>query len=180
MIVGITGKSGVGKTTYANKIAENNGFHVIHIDEISHEVMELEYIKTKLIDVFGNDVVKNGAIDRKYMGDLVFTNRNLYQSISDLIWKETKAKINSIIDTHKNIILDWILLPHSHYWKMCDKKILIVADEEMRKQKVIQRDNISKEYLKKRDSASISYDGISFDEVIENEYRQESEEKPNE
>lgn len=171
MIIGITGKSGVGKTTYAKKIAENNQFYVIHIDEVSHEVMESGHIKAKLIDVFGSDVVKNGVIDRKYMGDLVFTNRHSYKSISDLIWEKTKAKINSIIGTHEDIILDWILLPHSHYWKMCDKKILIVADEEMRKQKVIQRDNISKEYLQKRDSASISYDGIYFDEVIKNNYK---------
>lgn len=171
MIIGITGKSGVGKTTYSNKLAENNHLYVAHIDDLSHEVMECEPIRSELVKIFGSSIIKNGNVDRKYLGDLVFTNRHLYEKMSDLIWKETKIKIDLILEFHENIILDWILLPHSHYWKMCDKKILITADENTRKEKVMLRDDISKEYLEKRDSASISYDEFDFDEIIKNEYR---------
>ena len=171
MIIGITGKSGVGKTTYSNKIAKDNDFYVAHIDDLSHEVMECESIRSELIKIFGDTIIKNGKIDRKYLGDLVFTNRHLYEDMSNLVWAETKIKIDSILESHKNVILDWILLPHSHYWKMCDKKILIIADEDSRKEKVMLRDNISKEYLEKRDSAGISYDEFNFDEIIKNEYR---------
>lgn len=171
MIIGITGKSGVGKTTFSKKLAENSDFYIAHIDEISHEVMEYESIKAELIRIFGNNVIKNGKVDRKYLGDLVFTNRHLYEEISNQIWKEVKVKLDSILDTYENVILDWILLPHSHYWNMCDRKILIIADEQDRKEKVMIRDNISKEYLEKRDSASISYDDFKFDEIIKNEYK---------
>lgn len=170
MIIGITGKSGVGKSTYARKISEENGFHVVHIDEVSHQVMELPDVKLRLSDIFGNKIIKGEVVDRKYLGDLIFTNRHLYKEMSDIVWKEMKSQIENIISTHENIILDWILLPHSHYWKMCDKKILITADEEQRKEMVIKRDNISKEYLEKRDSASISYDDFVFDEIINNKY----------
>jgi dephospho-CoA kinase len=170
MIIGITGKSGVGKTTYADKIAKENGFRVVHIDKISHGIMNLAAIKARLIDMFGDEVVKNGAVDRKYLGDLIFTNRHMYKEMSDLIWDMMKQRIDYILSTHENVILDWILLPHSHYWKMCDKRILIIADEEQRKEMVMKRDNISKEYLEKRDSASISYDDFIFDEIINNKY----------
>ena len=171
MIIGITGKSGVGKTTYSNKIAEDNNFYVVHIDDLSHEVMECEPIRSELIKIFGNTIIKHGKIDRKYLGDLIFTNRHLYKNMSNLVWRETKHKIDSILESRKNIILDWILLPLSHYWKMCDKKILIIADEDSRKEKVMLRDSISKEYLDKRDSASISYNEFDFDEIIKNTYR---------
>ena len=170
MIIGITGKSGVGKTTYADKIAKENGFRVVHIDKISHGIMNLAAIKARLVDMFGDEVVKNGAVDRKYLGDLIFTNRHMYKEMSDLIWDMMKQRIDYILSTHENVILDWILLPHSHYWKMCDKRILIIADEEQRKEMVMKRDNISKEYLEKRDSASISYDDFIFDEIINNKY----------
>lgn len=170
MIIGITGKSGVGKTTYADKIAKENGFRVVHIDKISHGIMNLAAIKARLVDMFGDEVVKNGAVDRKYLGDLIFTNRQVYKEMSDLIWDMMKQRIDYILSTHENVILDWILLPHSHYWKMCDKRILIIADEEQRKEMVMKRDNISKEYLEKRDSASISYDDFIFDEIINNKY----------
>ena len=49
---------------------------------------------------------------------------------------------------------------------MCDKKILMVANEEDRKKRVMARDNISAEYLSKRDSAGIHYDDIEFDQII--------------
>ena len=170
MIIGITGKSGVGKSTYANKISKENGFHVVSIDKISHHIMELPEVKERLINTFGEEVTKNGLINRKYLGDLIFTNRHLYEEMNNIVWQEMKNEINRELSSHKDIILEWILLPHSHYWKLCDKKILIIADEEKRKEKVTMRDNISKEYLEKRDSASISYDDCEFDEIIENRY----------
>lgn len=173
MIIGITGKSGVGKSTYARKIAKENGFHIINFDEMSHRVMLLSNVEQKLIEIFGEETIKKwhyGIIDRKYLGDLIFSNRHLYKEMSDIVWKEMKVEIDYDLLMHENVILDWILLPHSHYWKMCDKKILITADEEQRKKMVMKRDNISKEYLEKRDSASICYDDFVFDEIINNKY----------
>jgi dephospho-CoA kinase len=166
MIIGITGKSGSGKSTYAQQLAEENGFRVVHIDEISHAIMTLPSVKTKLVGIFGNEIIKDGTVDRKYLGDLIFENRHLYKEMSALVWDMMKYRIDYIISKHENVILDWILLPHTHYWNMCDTKILMVADEEERKRRVMARDNISAEYLNKRDSAGIDYDDIEFDQVI--------------
>ena len=171
MIIGITGKSGVGKSTYACKLAEGSDFWVIDVDKIAHRIMNLTDIKWLLRDTFGTEAIKDGVIDRKYIGDLVFTNRHKYKSVSDIIWYRIKLEIDEILSRHKNVVLEWILLPHTHYWNMCDKKILITANEDQRKEMVMKRDNISKEYLEKRDSASISYDNFVFDEIINNEYK---------
>lgn len=166
MIIGITGKSGSGKSTYACQIAEENGFYVVDIDKISHAIISLPSIKVKLIAIFGDDVIKDGEVDRKYLGDLIFTNRHLYKEMSALIWDMMKYRIDYIVSKHENVILEWILLPHTHYWKLCDTKILMVADEEDRKKRVMARDNISAEYLSKRDSAGIDYSNIEFDQII--------------
>ena len=167
MIIGVTGKSGVGKSTYARKIASESCFCVVHIDNIAHGVIKSPTIKAKLIDVFGCEAFKDGEANRKYIGELIFTNRHLYKETSDLIWGIMKQRIDDIISAYPNVVLDWVLLPHTHYWNMCDKKILVVADEEERKRRVMDRDNISAEYLSKRDSAGISYDDIVFDQIID-------------
>ena len=172
MVIGITGKSGVGKSTYARQLAEENGFRVVEIDKVGHRIMNLPAFKAKLIDTFGEQVIKDGIVDRKYLGDLVFENRHLYKEMSDLIWDSMKRNIDCILSENENVILDWILLPHTNYWKMCDKKILVVADEDERKRRVMARDNIATEYLNKRDAAGINYDNIEFDEVKENNYGQ--------
>lgn len=170
MIIGITGKSGVGKSTYACALAKTNGFYVVNVDEIAHQIIDRQEIKLKLTNVFGEEIIKDGRINRKHLGDLIFTARHMYKELSNVVWEEIKNEIKNILSKHKNVILDWILLPHSCFWEMCDKKILITADETQRKKMVIKRDNISKEYLKKRDLASISYENFEFDKIINNKY----------
>lgn len=169
MIIGVTGKSGSGKSTYAENLSKENGYVVIHIDDIGHKVLESDYIKNKLIEIFGKDSVVNNAVDRKYIGDLIFTHRHLYKELSDLVWDDMKTEIDKLLNSYPDVILDWLLLPHTHYWNMCGKKFLVVADEDDRKSRVMARDNISAEYLNKRDSAGINYDDILFDEIISSE-----------
>ena len=166
MIIGITGKSGSGKSTYARQIAEGSGFWVIDVDKIAHKIMELTDIKWLLKDVFGDAAVKDGVVNRKYLGDLIFTNRHKYKDVCDVVWDLMKSEIDHILSVHENVILEWILLPHTHYWNMCDRKILMIVDEDARKKRVMARDNISSEYLDKRDSAGINYDDIEFDQVV--------------
>lgn len=83
----------------------------------------------------------------------------------------TKEKLDYIIKNNSVVILDWLLLPHTHYWKLCDKKILVTAvNDTIRKDKVMKRDCISKDYLDARDAAGINYDNILVDEIIINNY----------
>lgn len=86
-----------------------------------------------------------------------------------------QQQLNNILSQNDdNIILEWILLPHSRYWEMCDFKILVKSDYVVRKNKVIARDNISEEYFNKRDSASIDYSDIQFDYIFENDYQEQT------
>ena len=99
MIIGITGKSGSGKSTYAEKLSKENGYAVVHIDDIGHKVLEFDYVKNKLVELFG-------TTDRKQIGDLIFTHRHLYKELSDLVWNDMKSEINKLLDSHPNVILD--------------------------------------------------------------------------
>ena len=169
MIIGITGKSGSGKSTYAEKLAKNADYFVLHIDEIGHKVLEYDDIKSKLIEIFREDSVLNDNVNRKYIGDLIFTHRHLYNKLTELVWENMKQEIDKAIESHNDIILDWLLLPHTHYWKLCDKKILITLDNENERiARLMKRDNISIDYLSKRDNVGIDYSNIEFDEIIKN------------
>lgn len=172
-LIGITGKSGSGKTTFASLLAQNLNCKHIDVDKIGHEALYRPEILDTLCEKFGIEILdKNGNLDRKKMGDIVFTQRHKMKELSDLTWNFMQQQLNYILSQNdETIVLEWILLPHSKYWKMCDSKILVKSDDIARKNKVMERDNISEEYFNKRDLASIDYSTIQFDFIFENDYQ---------
>ena len=167
MIIGITGKSGVGKTTLSKLF---KGYTLINVDEIAHEVIGRPDIHQAISAAFGEDVAN---ADRKMLGDIIFSNRQKMSMLSNLIWDTMCDYIDSAIYNNEDVIIDWILLPHTKYFRLCDVKILIKSDDDERVEHVLKRDNISKAYLDLRDSHSIAYDEFLFDYVIQNNYNLE-------
>ena len=77
-------------------------------------------------------------------------------------------QIDKIINENNNkiIILDWQLLPKTKYLNLCDLKILIDIPYEIRKQRILKRDNISEEKIDLREKASITYNNNDFDYIF--------------
>ena len=155
MIIGVTGKSGSGKSTISREYASRYGFVHIDIDKIGHEVLALPHIKALLVEAYSERILDESAIDRKKLGDIVFTGRHAHPECTDKIWGEMVTRIDDAIsDKSQNYILDWVLLPKTKYWEqICDYTVVVHAsNENLRKKFVIIRDNITEDYLNKRDS----------------------------
>ena len=82
-----------------------------------------------------------------------------------------EQEIDKIIENNKDkiIILDYLLLPRTKYFTNCDLRILVDIPYQIRKERVMKRDNISEERFNLRESSSIDYDKTSFDIVLTNE-----------
>ena len=82
-LIGITGGIASGKSTFSELI-QQEGYTVIHSDQIGHEVLDYPEIKNKLISVFGKVIIKDHHIDRNVLRKIIFndeTKRNLLNSI---------------------------------------------------------------------------------------------------
>ena len=171
MIIGLCGKSGSGKTTVARAIIEDipNAIHC-DIDKIGHKVMAIKEVQEEAIKCFGVQITTEGKIDRKKLAELVFSSRERMQELRNITWKDMKTEINKIIQDEdvELLILDWILLPETDYFEMCDLKILLDVPYEIRKERAMARDNISAEAFDLRDGATEEYDKARFDLVISN------------
>lgn len=172
-IIGITGKSGSGKSTVAKKIGElMPNSEVIEVDSIGHDALCRPNILEGLIKTFGNEILdETGNVDRKKLGNIVFAEREKMEELANATYvyiSETIAKI--IEEAQGAVILDWILLPQDPAWQKCDLKILIETDLQTRKEKVILRDNIPESYFDARETTSIDYDKNQFDLIFSNDY----------
>ncbi|MBQ3494557.1 MAG: dephospho-CoA kinase [Clostridia bacterium] len=175
MIIFITGKSGSGKSTFSKLLANQLNYKYIDVDAIGHKIYEFPEVMEKAYRLFGTNINDNlGKFDRKKLGQIVFSERHSerVKAFSDLTWEYMKKLIDEeMVD---NCVVDWILLPHTKYWKYSALKILILPqDENLRLKKLMTRDNITEEYVKLRDKASIEYNQNEFDFVFINDYNEQ-------
>lgn len=175
-LICVTGKSGSGKSTFARYVAAIHDCAYIDVDEIGHDSLIQEDVIRGLCQNFGKEILGiDGKIDRKKLGKIVFNDNSKMEILNDLTWHYMERTIDSRIQmTTKPVVIDWILLPKTKYWDLCDIKVLVEADITKRKQVVVARDNISEEYFDSRDSASIDYSPYDFDYVFSNDYSEEA------
>lgn len=168
MIIGLCGKSCSGKSTLSRLLMEKyNAIH-LDIDKIGHKVLTLEVVKEELESSFGKSIFNSDIVDRKKLGNLVFSSRDKMSKLTDITWKYMQIEIDKFLKQHKDkiIILDWLLLPKTKYFNMCDIKILLDIPYSIRLQRALIRDNITKESFDLRENSSIEFDYNSFDYVF--------------
>ena len=175
-LIGITGKTGTGKSTIATALSQKLDGRYVDIDKIGHQATSDPHIAKKLCDIFGNELLdSNGTIDRKKLGNIVFSDTNKMQILTDITWEYMKQELDNILlQKQQCFIFDWALLPKVKFWDMCDFKILVTSDDTMRKKRILERDHISEDYLKKRESATLDYSKLAFDFIFDNDYAKEN------
>lgn len=172
MIISICGKSGSGKSTLTNQLVDYYKGDAIHIDidKIGHYVNTIPEVLNEELNTFGSKILTNGIVDRKKLAAIVFNDEKEMEKLTNITWKYMDLEIKKIINENKNkiIILDWQLLPKTHYFTACDLKILLDVPLEIRKERILKRDNITEEQFNMRESASIDYSTYEFD-IIQSE-----------
>jgi len=171
MLIGVCGKSASGKSTLAKLLLKAKDAIHIDIDKIGHDVLKIDNVKKELIKRFGEGILINDEINRKELGNIVFNSSQAMDKLTETTWKYMQKEIDYIIKNNFNklIVLDWLLLPKTKYFKVCDKRILLDIPLEVRIKRAMKRDNITKEQFLLRDNAGINYNEKDFDYVIKND-----------
>lgn len=168
MIIGISGRSGTGKSYVSEILAKKLNLEHVNIDKVSHEVLELPETIKFLKSEFGENVFENGVLNRKTLGKIVFYNGEKLDLLNNFCQAQIEKKLDKIIATStKPIILDYALLWKLKQFGKCDIKILLKSDFETRFERVAKRENISREYFKARDN-SLNEPNIKFDYIFSN------------
>jgi dephospho-CoA kinase len=150
-IVGITGGIGSGKTTVCN-IFSSLGVPIYHADDEAKKLYSLPHLKEELKKRFGAAIInKNGDLDKKKMADLIFNDEKSLKEINTLIHPLVIQHFNEWKEKQEStyIIKEAAILFESGTNKDCDKIILVTAPAETRMQRILQRDNRTREEVEK-------------------------------
>ena len=176
-LIGITGGIGAGKSTVST-ICKHLGFKIYNSDQRAKEIVsEDSIIKKKLISFFGNNIYKNGVLDRKFLSDKIFNDKSSLQQINSIIHPAVKKDFNSWVINNSNekiLFKESALLLESGAYKELDKIILIVSDKNLRVSRVLNRDqNRSKKEIESIIDKQIDeVDAIKYaDIVIDNNHK---------
>lgn len=154
-IIGITGNSGSGKSTVCEIIKENYNAKIIDADKVAKSLTtpDTEYFKD-IINTFGKSILdENKRLNRKKLADIVFNSKEKKLLLDKLTFKYVVEEIKREIKNVQNcdyILLDVPLLFESNLDEICDLTIGVIASEDVKIKRIMQRDNISLEKAKSR------------------------------
>lgn len=146
LIFGITGGSGSGKTSASSILAEK-GVHIIDTDVIAHKVTEkgTECLR-ELEEYFGSEIIlADGTLDRKKLASVAFTDDNKKAQLNRITHKHIKDSILKDIEksTADIIAIDGAVIIGSNIEPLCEFIVSVVANREIRLERIKKRDRIS-------------------------------------
>lgn len=148
-IIGLTGGIGSGKTTVARYMA-SQGIPVYIADEEAKRVMNTPEVLSLVAKTFGVSVLENGIINRQKLAQLVFNAPEKLEQLNNIIHPKVKQDFENWVQKHHNhpfVIKEAAILFESGSYQFCDKIITVTAPENVRIQRVMQRDGITEDQV---------------------------------
>lgn len=151
-IIGVTGGIGSGKSKVMNYL-NDLGYTIYLSDEAGKRIMQNPVIINKVQDIFDENVIENGLLNRKRIGEIVFNNPDKLKQLNQIIHPAVAEDFKTFIANNKDkdfIFYESAILIESNRMDDFDAVVLITAPEEVRIQRVMNRDGISREKVIER------------------------------
>ena len=156
--IGITGGIGSGKST-VSKILETLGIPVFDADTAAKNIMnEDEQLKQKIKEAFGEEAYSNNLLNRKYIASIVFNDTVKLEQLNALVHPATIAMAEqwAYRQTTPYTVKEAALFFESGSAAGIDYIVGVYAPQHIRIQRVMQRDNISREEVLARINKQIN------------------------
>ncbi|MCB0461073.1 MAG: dephospho-CoA kinase [Flavobacteriaceae bacterium] len=146
-VVGLTGGIGSGKTTVANYFKEL-GVPIYIADVEAKALMNRsKVIKRKLIQIFGEDTYKNNNLNKPFVASKIFNDKSLLEQMNSIVHPKVASHFKRWLkkQTTPYVIKEAAIIFENGSYKSLDLTITVVAPENIRIKRVIERDNSTAE-----------------------------------
>lgn len=152
-IVGITGGIGSGKSIVVSFL-QYTGIPVYIADVEAKKIMDTsQLVKKELTARFGTDVYKEGILDRKLLASLIFNSRENLTFVNSVVHPEVLKDFQLWTAMQENapfVVMESAILFEAAFNTHVDAIIAVTAPLNLRIERVMQRDHISKELILER------------------------------
>lgn len=153
--IALTGNMGSGKSSVA-KILSQYGYCVWDADVFSREVLEIPSVESQVKSLFGNSVfLETGKLDRHQVRKHIFSDHKLKEKFEQVMhpaiaqmFKEKSEKLFSLAP-HAWIFYEASLILEKNKKSEFDACVVIFADSEVRKKRVLENRNLPLEEIQK-------------------------------
>ena len=176
LLIGLTGPSGAGKSTVSELFA-SYGVPVINADTIYHTLLTPpSECLSDISACFGQEVIHpDGTLNRRALASIVFNDPRELEKLNHIthshVLRDFRRQLKKIRDEGiPAAVFDAPQLFESGANRECNIVVSVLADEEIRVQRIISRDGISREAALERIRAQKSdhFFRTHSDYIIEN------------
>ena len=176
-VIGITGKSGAGKSFIAKRLAAKiEKSAIIDADSLYHKMLESDSMILSLVISFGNEILDGKKVNRKKLAEIAFSSPENLEKLNQTVLPQVAEEIIKLLHAARDkglkaVILDAPTLIESKLYQVCNEVIFIVADAAIRQERIVERDNITLDEIgqrmrfEKEDSFYVRY----ADRIIRND-----------
>ena len=156
-LIGLTGKTGSGKSTVSAFFKEKGAF-VIDGDIVARDILITEpSILSEIKNAFGENTVINGELNRKELARLAFSTPENTKKLNGIfhppINRQIEKLANEAFQKYDIVIVDAAAIIESGFIKKCDLSVTVTAPFNIRLERIIKRDALTKEEALRRMNA---------------------------
>ena len=153
--IALTGSIATGKSSVVSQLA-SMGFHIIDADKIAHKILDEQY--QAIADIFGAALVKEGKVDRKALGAMVFSDNKKREKLEallhPLIYNEIEKLSEQQDQLKKPYFIDIPLFFENERYPI-ERSLVVYTTKEEQLKRLMQRDGYSEEEARQRINAQI-------------------------
>jgi len=148
LAIGITGGIGSGKSTVC-EVFKLLGVPVFEADTTAGKLINSDSeIRNNLIQLYGNEIYNSDKkINREKLANIIFNSDVELEKVNKVVHPAVRKEFMNWLKLQKTdyVIHEAAILIESGFYKMMDFTILVSAPEEMRIERVMRRNNLTRE-----------------------------------
>ncbi|MDR1417198.1 MAG: dephospho-CoA kinase [Prevotellaceae bacterium] len=156
--IGVTGGMGSGKTTICWTL-ESMNIPVFYADEEVKKMYEDNgEVKAMVVEAFGEDIYSSGRLNKKLLAEKVFGNAAALATLNAIAHPAAAKRVAAWVEQQHApcVVQEAALMFESSAYRQLDKIVTVNAPEELRIQRVMQRDGCARHEALRRMARQLS------------------------